>query len=87
MKRCVCSLIILFAAVATVFAQGSDKKSPTSKAERDLLEANKRYDEALVSGDVEALERIYGDEFTFTNPSGDVLNKSQNIELFRSGAL
>ena len=56
-------------------------------AERALLRANREYDEALVRGDAEALERIYADEFVYTTFDGTVRDKSQQIAFTRSGDL
>lgn len=74
-------------AAGTVFAQTGGKREPAAGAERELLKANREYDDALVGGDTAALGRIYGDEFTYTSTGGEVLNKAQQIELLRSGAL
>lgn len=73
--------------VSTVFAQSGTKKKPTTNDKQNLLRLNKEYDEALVRGDAVALERIFGDEFVYTSTSGEVLNKSQQLELIKSGAL
>jgi ketosteroid isomerase-like protein len=78
---------MLVAAASTVFAQTAGKRSPTAGSERELLKVNREYDAALVGGDTAALGRIYGDEFTYTSTGGEVLNKAQQIELLRSGAL
>jgi ketosteroid isomerase-like protein len=69
-----------------VFAQSGAKKQ-TSVAEQELLKINKEYDEALVRGDIATLERIFGDEFVYTSISGEVVNKPQQLELIRSGAM
>jgi ketosteroid isomerase-like protein len=73
--------------VSTVFTQSGTKKKPTVDVKQDLLRVNKEYDEALVRGDAVALERIFGEEFVYTSTSGEVLNKSQQLEQIKSGAL
>jgi ketosteroid isomerase-like protein len=70
-----------------VFAQSRAKQKPGTEAKQDLLRINKEYDEALVRGDTIALERIFGDEFVYTSTSGEVLNKSQQLGLIKSGAM
>jgi ketosteroid isomerase-like protein len=52
-----------------------------------LLRANREYDEALVRGDAEALERIYADEFVYTTFDGEVRDKSRQLAFTRSGDL
>lgn len=81
------SLLLLLVAATTVYAQATSKKHSAVGGEGELLKANQEYDAALVGGDAAALGRIYGDEFTYTSTGGEVLNKAQQIELIRSGAL
>jgi ketosteroid isomerase-like protein len=73
--------------VSTVFAQARARKGPAIEAERELLKINKEYDEALVRGDIAALDLIFGDEFIYTSTSGEVVNKRQQLELVRSGLM
>jgi ketosteroid isomerase-like protein len=86
-NRFIVSLLLLLTAASPVFAQTKSKKNSTAGAERELLEVNREYDEALVRGDTRALELIFGDEFIYTSTSGEILNKAQQLELVRSGAL
>lgn len=86
MKQFIVSLVIVLVTVSMVFAQARTKK-PTIDVEQELLKINKEYDKALVRGDIGALERIFGDEFIYTSTSGEVLNKRQQLELIRSGAM
>ena len=81
------SLLLLLVATTTVYSQATSKRHPAVSAEEELLKVNQEYDAALVKGDAAALGRIYGDEFTYTSTGGEVLNKAQQIELIRSGAL
>lgn len=85
MNRFVTSLLILTVVISAVFAQDAQKQ--TIGIEQELLKINKEYDEALVRGDVVALERIFGDEFIYTSTSGEAVNKSQQLELLRSGTM
>ena len=56
----------------------------SSEAERELLKANEQYDQAIMRGDVAALERIFADEFIYTNPKAEVLDKKQQIAALNS---
>ena len=86
--------IILAAALLLVAwspaAVGQTKSRASARQGRDeraLLRANREYDEALVRGDAEALERIYADEFVYTTFDGEVRDKAQQIAFTRSGEL
>ena len=76
------------AATATTAAQAAriDKRLVRSN-EAELQKANRDYDAAIVRGDVAALERIFADEFVYTNPDGEVRDKRQQLAFFRSGDL
>jgi ketosteroid isomerase-like protein len=56
----------------------------SSQAERELLQANEQYDRAIMGADVAALERIFADEFIYTNPKAEVLDKKQQIAALSS---
>ena len=58
-----------------------------SEAERDLLELNRQYDEAIMRGDVAELKRIFADEFIYTNPKAEVLDKKQQIAALSSAGI
>ena len=87
MKQFIAALILLLAATPVVCAQTKAKKDSAMRAEQGLLKVNNEYDEALVRGDTSALERIFGEEFIYTSTSGEVVNKSQQLELIRSGQM
>lgn len=71
----------LLATASVVFGQAS------GKAERELMKANQEYDEALVRGDAETLDRIYSDEFIYTTPDGEVRDKARQLAFTRAGDL
>jgi len=48
---------------------------------------NAEYDQALVTGDVEALDRIYSDDFTYTSPDGVLRSKAEQLAFVRAGKL
>lgn len=51
------------------------------------MKANLAYDEALVRGDVSALDRLYADEFVYTTFDGEVRDKAQQLAFTISGDL
>jgi len=56
-----------------------------SQAEREVLRAAQEEDEATRRNDVDALARIYGDDYLFVTYAGSVTNKEYQVEAFRSG--
>ena len=80
MKRLTTIAVLILISAALAFSQ-------SSKAEQELLKANQEYDAAIVGNDVKTLERIFADEFVFTDYNGEVKNKAQQLDFFRSGAL
>jgi ketosteroid isomerase-like protein len=77
--------LLNFVAVAAAMSLLLAAATASPEAERELLTVNKQYDEAIMRGDVAALERIFADEFIYTNPKADVLDKKQQIAALSSG--
>jgi ketosteroid isomerase-like protein len=55
--------------------------------EKNLREANHRYDVALVAADTFALDALYLPEFTYMGPGGIVRNKTEQIQSLASGTV
>ncbi len=54
----------------------------------DTLRAlNAEYDKALVTDDVAALDGIYSEDFTYTNPDGVVRSKAEQLAFVKAGKL
>ena len=77
--------LLNFVAVAAAMSLLLAAATASPEAERELLTVNKQYDEAIMRADVAALERIFADEFIYTNPKADVLDKKQQIAALSSG--
>ena len=56
-----------------------------SAAEREVLQAKQKLDDATTRNDVDALDRIYGDDYLFVGYAGFLTNKEYQVEAFRSG--
>ena len=63
------------------------EESPLSDPEPTLRAANEAYNKALIDGDVPALDQIFADEFTYTSTSGEVADRSTQLQLFKSNTL
>jgi ketosteroid isomerase-like protein len=80
--------LMLALGTGTAFAQADDQAlSAGEEAVMELLTLNQVYDDALIAGDIATLGELYADDFTYTSTAGEVLDKAQQLELFRSGKL
>ena len=84
MKLLVCALVGLTIVLGETNAASAQKSRRT---EQELRKLNQAYDEALVRGDADALDRIYADEFVYTTFDGQVRDKAQQLAFTRSGDL
>jgi ketosteroid isomerase-like protein len=79
-------LLLLAIIVAGLFAlQAADKNIYTQKDEKDILQVEDQWDQALKSGDTASLDRLLADDYVFVDPSGQTLSKAQEIARYRSG--
>ena len=53
----------------------------------EIRQLDHEWGEALMRNDLEALDRIMPDVFTFTDPFGEVLNKSEFLKVIKRGEL
>lgn len=65
----------------------TDEMTLLRDAEQTLRAANEAYNKALIGGDVTALDEIFADEFIYTSTSGKVLDRTAQLEQFRSNTL
>jgi 2-iminobutanoate/2-iminopropanoate deaminase len=87
MKKILIGLAVIFTTFQTAPAQTVNGEAANPKIEQELLKANREYDAAIVAGDANALNKIFADEFVYTNPDGEVRNKAQQLAFARSGDL
>jgi ketosteroid isomerase-like protein len=80
-------VFFVIAAVVAAVSLSPATRGASPDAERELLEINKEYDTASMRGDVAALERIFAEEFIYTNPQCEVLTKQQQIAVLSKGDL
>jgi ketosteroid isomerase-like protein len=77
----------LFLVVSVSAQSETGKANQNTKTEQELLKANQEYDTALLRGDAVALDRLYADEFVYTNPDGEIRDKAQQLAFTRLGDL
>ncbi len=80
-------VFFVIAAVVAAISLSPAAADASPEAERELRTANEEYDAAIMRADVAALERIFAEEFIYTNPQCEVLNKQQQIAVLSSGDL
>lgn len=76
----------VMASVIATFVSLTSQTLATDAAE-SLRAINAEYDRALVNDDVGALDRIYSEDFTYTNPDGVLRSKPDQIAFVRAGKL
>src|SRR5262245_65157268 len=75
-------LTLILLPPAAVTAQESSSAA-TSKAEAELRESIRLYDEALRKADVAAAERLWAAEYVFINPRGERVSRDARIANLR----
>ncbi|HVF29181.1 MAG TPA: nuclear transport factor 2 family protein [Pyrinomonadaceae bacterium] len=59
--------------------------SQNSKAEQEIMKANKEYDEAILRQDAAVFDRLMADDFFYTTSDGEVVTKAQELTNAKSG--
>jgi uncharacterized protein (TIGR02246 family) len=82
MKECLSIVLLFFAAGGSALAVKND---PQVEAEvRRLLEEGRK---AFLSADVDAIAKVYADDFVVTNPFNKFLTQNEVVEMVRNGTL
>jgi hypothetical protein len=77
-------LVISLLTVAFVgFVKGQESTS-IEVIKKEILHVEEVQDEAILKGDAEVLDRIYADDFAYTNQYGELLPRAQVLAGFRS---
>src|SRR6266705_3630877 len=56
-------------------------------AEKEILEVESKFGEAMIQNDAEAIGRILSDDWIIIDPDGGVVDKSRFLDVIKSGAL
>jgi ketosteroid isomerase-like protein len=93
MRRILCTVILICAAVALSAGQEVEKKSApgatpaaTADVQQILKDRFREYSEALTKRDLAALDKIWAEGYTFTNGRGEFLTKKDRMENIKTGA-
>jgi uncharacterized protein (TIGR02246 family) len=88
MKRIVVIAMLMIAASSVTMGQTNGKKaSRNGNAEQAIRQLMSELANAQLKGDTATLDRIWADDFTFTNSSGEVQTKAQRLAEIKSGEL
>ena len=68
--------------MASIMRSEKDRDS-----EKEILEVESKFGEAMIQNDVEAIGRILSDDWIIIDPEGGVVDKSRFLDVIRSGAL
>ena len=92
MRRILCTVILVCAAVTLSAGQNVAKSTPaaepaaTADVQQILKDRFREYTEALTKRDLAALDKIWAESYTFTNGRGEFLTKTDRMENIKSGA-
>jgi uncharacterized protein (TIGR02246 family) len=88
MKRTLVMAVLVIAASSLALGQTSGKKAGQSgNTEQAIRQLISQLSNALMKSDTAALDRLWADDYTFTNPSGVVQTKAQRLAELKSGDL
>jgi ketosteroid isomerase-like protein len=82
-RLCLLSFLTVILLVPAAATAQESSSAATSKAEAELRESIRLYDEALRRADVATAERYWADEYVFINPRGERVSRDARIANLR----
>jgi ketosteroid isomerase-like protein len=79
-------IAILALALLSFGRQQSTAQGADAAAEQEVRQTIEKYRTALVQRDAATLERIWANDYTFTNGAGEMVSKTQRLANLKSGA-
>jgi len=82
---------IIYVAILTVALLSSGRQQSMAQganaaAEQEVRQTIEKYRKALLQKDAATLERIWADDYTFTNGAGEIHSKADRLANLKSGA-
>jgi len=77
---------ILTVALLSVGRQQSVAQGADTAAEQEVRQTIEKHRKALLQKDAATLERIWADDYTFTNGAGEIHSKADRLANLKSGA-
>ena len=66
-------------------AQETTRERAATAEEKEVLKTESELEHALELGDTQVLDRVYADDFSYTNASGELLSKAELLADLRTG--
>ena len=86
-RRRMVGVALSVVAFFTIAWRTARSAAPLDNAKDEVLKADDERNQALQSGDVAALNRIYSDDVVYANASGALLSKSQHLAELKARTL
>lgn len=83
-------LLAIFLSICIVsigHAQAPGKRAKESRDITELRKLEKVWNDAQLSGDADALDRLWGDDLVVTVPDMPVMDKNESLNFVRSGKM
>ena len=86
-SKCIMVVLVFIATASVALSQaGNQKPRKVNGVTEDLREVVAKYRQALKQLDTTALDRIWADDYFFTNAKGELVTKAQRLANLKSGA-
>lgn len=85
MRRILVLPLLAIALASFTKAQGTISSKTEAIDDKEVMKIENEQNRALLKGDTAVLERLWPDDFAYTNANGQLLSKAQIIEGLRSG--
>lgn len=88
MKRSIliAAVLITMAALAITQKNRASSAPNDTGAKAEILEIEKQRNQAIISGDAAALERMTSDDYTFITLRGELRTKAEIVQGFKTGS-
>ncbi len=87
------NLLLAFASIATMYAAASAPASPAGRSESDtgklqeeIKQIERARNQAILSGDAAALDRMTSEDYTFITQRGELRTKAEILAGFKAGS-
>lgn len=85
MRRVLVFLVLAAGSGGLVHAQATPSTQADEKIKQEVLQFSDEQNHAVTTADIEALKRIYADDFAYTNERGKTLTKAERLAELASG--
>ena len=83
--RCLSAVLLTMLVSGLALCQSATGQEPTGSETKQVLAVEAELESALAANDAGALDRIYSNDFTYTNEYGEVITKRRLLDQIRAG--